>query len=374
MSTDTREEGFARRISHLYATDQQFADAQGRAIRSGMRSNRKSCDSPSSLRPFSMATPTGRTSAELLPRFETITYRELSERVVAVAAGVTQNPVRPDDRVAVLGVTSIDYATVDMALLRLGAVAVPLQTSAPLAALRPIAAETEPVVIASSVEFLDDAVELVLTGHLPQRLVVFDYHGEVDDDRDAMAAATTRLAGNPVSVETLADVLTRGGALPTPPWVERDDGIGLDEYVDWLIEAGFPVGRVAGDYAAWLQRFETAVRALPERQRQASLLPLLHNYQRPETPILGSIAPTDRFRSAVRTRKLVPARIFRTSARRSSSSTSPTYAWSGCCNWPLLAASKWPIFDTARRLPSKACRFANCAGSLDPRYASETRS
>jgi fatty acid CoA ligase FadD9 len=84
-----------------------------------------------------------------------------------------------------------------------------------------------------------------------------------------------------------------------------DDGIGLDEYVDWLIEAGYPVERV-GDYHAWLQRFDTAVRALPERQRQASLLPLLHNYQRPETPILGSIAPTDRFRSAVQDAKIGP--------------------------------------------------------------------
>ncbi|MBW8711410.1 MAG: oxidoreductase, partial [Mycobacterium sp.] len=84
-----------------------------------------------------------------------------------------------------------------------------------------------------------------------------------------------------------------------------DDGIGLDEYVDWLIEAGYPVERV-GDYAAWLQRFDTAVRALPERQRQASLLPLLHNYQRPETPIRGSIAPTDRFRSAVQDAKIGP--------------------------------------------------------------------
>jgi hypothetical protein len=78
-----------------------------------------------------------------------------------------------------------------------------------------------------------------------------------------------------------------------------DDGIGLDEYVDWLVDAGHPIERVAGDYTAWLQRFETAIRALPERQRQASLLPLLHNYQRPETPIRGSIAPTDRFRTAV---------------------------------------------------------------------------
>jgi fatty acid CoA ligase FadD9 len=84
-----------------------------------------------------------------------------------------------------------------------------------------------------------------------------------------------------------------------------DDGIGLDEYVDWLIEAGYPVARV-GAYDAWLQRFDTTLRALPERQRQASLLPLIHNYQRPETPLLGSIAPTDRFRSAVQDAKIGP--------------------------------------------------------------------
>ncbi|HXL61375.1 MAG TPA: carboxylic acid reductase, partial [Mycobacterium sp.] len=68
------------------------------------------------------------------------------------------------------------------------------------------------------------------------------------------------------------------------------DGIGMDTYVDWLIEAGYPIARVPG-YAAWLARFETTLRALPEKQRQASLLPLLHNYQQPEHPINGSLAP-----------------------------------------------------------------------------------
>ncbi len=37
----------------------------------------------------------------------------------------------------------------------------------------------------------------------------------------------------------------------------HDDGIGLDEYVDWLIEAGYPIQRI-GDFGEWLQRFETA--------------------------------------------------------------------------------------------------------------------
>jgi fatty acid CoA ligase FadD9 len=82
-----------------------------------------------------------------------------------------------------------------------------------------------------------------------------------------------------------------------------DDGIGLDEYVDWLIDAGYPIQRI-GDYRQWLGRFETAMRALPDKQRQASLLPLLHNYQRPAKPINGSFAPAERFRAAVQEAKV----------------------------------------------------------------------
>jgi fatty acid CoA ligase FadD9 len=55
-----------------------------------------------------------------------------------------------------------------------------------------------------------------------------------------------------------------------------EDGVSMDTYVDWLIEAGYPITRVPG-YAAWLARFETTLRALPEKQRQSSLLPPLHN-------------------------------------------------------------------------------------------------
>ncbi|MDD4867909.1 MAG: thioester reductase domain-containing protein, partial [Mycobacterium sp.] len=84
-----------------------------------------------------------------------------------------------------------------------------------------------------------------------------------------------------------------------------DDGIGLDEYIDWLIEAGYPIRRVPG-YARWLHRFETALRSLPERQRQYSLLPLLHSYQKPQKPLRGSLAPTDRFRAAVQKAKIGP--------------------------------------------------------------------
>jgi fatty acid CoA ligase FadD9 len=84
-----------------------------------------------------------------------------------------------------------------------------------------------------------------------------------------------------------------------------DDGIGFDEFVDWLIDAGCSIQRI-GDYGDWLRRFETTLRALPERQRNSSLLPLLHNYQKPEKPINGSMATTDRFRAAVQDAKVGP--------------------------------------------------------------------
>ncbi|WP_155767113.1 thioester reductase domain-containing protein, partial [Mycobacterium colombiense] len=89
----------------------------------------------------------------------------------------------------------------------------------------------------------------------------------------------------------------------------HDDGIGLDEYVDWLIEAGYPIERV-GDFGEWLQRFETGLRGLPERQRQNSVLQMLtlllrdpKNLQ-PAEPARGAFAPTDRFRAAVQEAKV----------------------------------------------------------------------
>jgi glycopeptidolipid biosynthesis protein len=86
----------------------------------------------------------------------------------------------------------------------------------------------------------------------------------------------------------------------------HDDGIGLDEYVDWVIEAGYPIQRI-GDFGEWLQRFEAGLRALPDRQRPGTVLELLlrnSTYLQPPEPIRGSLAPTDRFRVAVQEAKI----------------------------------------------------------------------
>jgi fatty acid CoA ligase FadD9 len=242
MSTTAREERLARRVEELSANDPQFAAAQPNPAVA------EALEQPGLRLPQIIATvlegyadrpalgqrvvefvkdPTsGRTSLELLPRFETLTYRELGERVGAVARAWTHDPKEPvhtGDRVCVLGFNSVDFTTIDVALAQIGAVSVPLQTSAAITQVQPIVAETEPTLLAASVDQLPDAVELLLSSaHAPARLVVFDYHPEVDDQREAVDAARARLADTAVIVETLAEVVDRGAAVPEVPFAGQD--------------------------------------------------------------------------------------------------------------------------------------------------------
>lgn len=87
----------------------------------------------------------------------------------------------------------------------------------------------------------------------------------------------------------------------------HDDGIGLDRIVDWLVEAGEPIRRVAG-YGAWFARFETALLALPDKQRQHSALAVLDAFRRPAVPARGGVLPADDFHAAVRALGIGPER------------------------------------------------------------------
>ncbi|MFE4830169.1 carboxylic acid reductase [Streptomyces sp. NPDC056672] len=165
---------------------------------------------------------TGRVSLRLLPRYETTSFTELWGRVRAVANEWHHNPehaLRAGERVAILGFASRDYATVDLACIHLGAVTVPLQTSSPLSQLESIIGEIEPFIVAASIERLDVAVELILRNTSARRLVVFDYHPEVNDQFEKFTSARDRLAeaGRDVAVESLSDILERGSTLPAAP-------------------------------------------------------------------------------------------------------------------------------------------------------------
>lgn len=193
---------------------------------------------------------TGRVSARLLPHYEMTTYGQLWSRIRAVASEWHHHPRHPvvaGDRVALLGFTSRDYATLDLACGCLGAVNVPLQISSPTEDLASIMAETEPVLVAASVERLDAATELSLRTPSVRRLVVFDHHPRAEDHAERFAAARDRLAesGRDVEAVALSEVLDRGAGLPEAPlYLPGDDEDPLSMLIYTSGSTGTPKGAI----------------------------------------------------------------------------------------------------------------------------------
>ncbi len=59
-----------------------------------------------------------------------------------------------------------------------------------------------------------------------------------------------------------------------------DAGVSLDTFVDWIEQEGYPIWRES-DYDRWLSQFQARLRALPEDQRQLSVLPVLASVRAP---------------------------------------------------------------------------------------------
>src|SRR3984957_4153564 len=165
---------------------------------------------------------TGRKTLSLLPRFDTITYRDLWARACAVAAEWhydTTHPLSAGDFVCLLGLASPDYATILLASIHLGAVIVPLPTSAPVAQLAELITETEPRILVTGIEYLDASVGTVLSGAKPQRMVVFDYDSRDDDQREKLEGARQRLAkaSRRIVFDPLDAVVNRAKSRPSAP-------------------------------------------------------------------------------------------------------------------------------------------------------------
>ena len=240
----TRDGRLARRVAELYESDPQFRAAaplpevieaactpdlrltqifetivEGYADRPALGQRARE----------SVTDATGRTSLQLLPRFETISYREVWDRVRAIASAWRHEPAHPvtvGDLVATVGFSSADYLVVDMVCAYLGLVTVPLQHNASVSRLRPIIEECEPTIVTVSADYLDLAAESVLTSPSLRQLMVFDYRPGADEQRENFESARARLqeAGAQVVVTTVDEVVERGSQLPAgPAYTEGSD-------------------------------------------------------------------------------------------------------------------------------------------------------
>lgn len=241
MTERDRDQRLGERIDHLLTTDPQFRAATSdpavtaAVSRPGLRlweiveavltgyGDRPALGQRA--REVTRDPATGRSSITLLSSFDTISYRRLADDVTALASvwqARLSGGFQPGDFVAVLGFTSTGYAVITLTCVRLGAVFVPLQTSSSAAQLAPIVAETQPRILAASIEQLETAVDVVLGAPAVERLVVFDHLGGDDDQRERYEAAVARLAaaGRRVEVVALLDELDAGRGLPaTPPFI-----------------------------------------------------------------------------------------------------------------------------------------------------------
>lgn len=190
----------------------------------------------------------GRRTLELLPRFETLTYRELWARSCAIASELhahEAHPLRAGDFLCILGFTSVDYANLLLAGVHLGVVNVPLQTSAPASQHAAIMAETTPRLLATSIEHFDTSIDAILLGSVPQRLIVFDYDERDDNQRAVFEAGCARLSNAKCAtrVDTLADVVKRGQSAPPAPLFVPKQG---EDPLAWLFYTSGSTGTPKG--------------------------------------------------------------------------------------------------------------------------------
>jgi fatty acid CoA ligase FadD9 len=108
-----------------------------------------------------------------------------------------------------------------------------------------------------------------------------------------------------LAVDFLADAVTAIGAEHRKGFQSYnlsggiEVGASLDRIVDWLVGAGCPIERIER-YDDWLSHFETAMHALPEEQRQESMLAILGPYRRPQAVGMGIAMPAEKFQAGCR--------------------------------------------------------------------------
>jgi benzoate-CoA ligase family protein len=155
-----------------------------------------------------------------------LTYAELAQRVAELASGLRALGVRPEERVLLVTSDRPETVITFLALLRMGAVAVPVSTMYNGAELGELLRDTRARVVVATAEFAATAAEAMSLAPEASTLVLIGGTGEA---ADAGAAG-----GDGAATRAWADVLTDGQrAGPAPVYGTWFDSPGF-----WLYTSG----------------------------------------------------------------------------------------------------------------------------------------
>ncbi|MDJ0392880.1 carboxylic acid reductase [Rhodococcus sp. G-MC3] len=252
---DTRRQ---QRFAELHRTDEQFraaephstvADAahslQPNLTRIVTEIMERYSDRPAlARRAREIVQRNGRAEIALLPRMETITYAEAWDCAGALAASLASGETRlaPGDFIATLGFAGVDYAVIELATIRLGAVSVPLQAGASARQLIDIARETEPTMLAADGDNLAVAVEIAQQCSTIRTILVLDHDDRADLDRERLTAARSAATSQSVVVEPVSEAISRGRDTTPYPLIESQDAERLATLIYTSGSTGTPKG------------------------------------------------------------------------------------------------------------------------------------
>ena len=148
-------------------------------------------------RAYQIVSEQGKMIRKYLPFYTTITYKELHQRIKAIAMtwrDSSQCPVKRDDFVMVMGFADIDFVSLDLACTYAKAVRVPVQSSSSGADLQEMVDNIQPVLMATTIEDLTLTVELAMNQDSVKSIVVFNYDERVDEERILLEKTKEKIA------------------------------------------------------------------------------------------------------------------------------------------------------------------------------------
>lgn len=184
-----------------------------------------------------------------LPSYKTLTYNQLLHQIETIASEWhynTANPIKEGDKVAILGFISADYIAIDITCVRLGLIAIHLQTSAEIKELDNIIKETHPTILISSIENIDKAIQLAQQNTTIKRLIIFDYFPQLDAHIKKIQQVNHKEQDRKLtfSIEILNEIIIKANALPVAPFPDETKRDPITMLVYTSGSTGTPKGAV----------------------------------------------------------------------------------------------------------------------------------